>query len=73
MEQKMLDELRNKSREERLEYFKANKSALMEAALESISGGAAAKGNENPHSSCPYKGNWYTSWGWVCNGVKSCG
>ena len=38
----MLDELRAKSREERMEYFMAHKSELMSFDLEEVSGGAAA-------------------------------
>lgn len=70
MERIMMEELKTMSREERAAYFKTHKSELLDETLEAVSGGK--KGKENPNSSCPYKGNWYTSYGWVCNGVQSC-
>ena len=62
-----MEELKGKSREERMAYFNSHKSELLDSALEEVNGGAAASARfENPNSSCPYKGRWYTSMGWVC-------
>ncbi|MBR2762470.1 MAG: hypothetical protein IKE16_06760 [Solobacterium sp.] len=74
MEKKMLEELKGMSREERMDYFRAHKSELMENALDTVNGGAAGRNSrENPNSSCPYKNCYYTSFGWICDGVQSCG
>ena len=45
----------------------------MEESLSCVNGGAGASDNENPNSEVPYKGNYYTSWGFVCNGSHFCG
>ncbi len=66
--EKTMAELKSMSREERMEYFKAHKTELMDKTLEKVNGGAATVMlGENPNSECPYKGCYYTSWGWVCD------
>ncbi len=73
MVMKNIEELRNMSREERMDYFKAHRSDLANAALEAASGGAAVRSvRENPNSSCPYNNCYYTSIGWICNGYGGC-
>ena len=45
----------------------------MEESLSCVNGGAGANNNENPNSEVPYIGNYYTSWGFVCNDSHFCG
>lgn len=68
-----LEELKNLTREERSEYFKSHKADLLAADLEKVNGGAGDGHGENPDSEVPYKGNYYTSWGFVCDGYSFCG
>jgi hypothetical protein len=69
-----MEQLKSLSREERTDYFKSHKRDLMELSLEAINGGMMTKGGrENPNSSCPYNNCYYTSFGWICDGYKSCG
>ena len=67
---KQIEELRAMSREERMKYLEENRSELMETALETVNGGSADV--ENPNSEGIYKGNYYTSWGYVCAGSLHC-
>ncbi len=70
MDQQMMESLKGKSREERAEYFKSHKSQLISVEdLKTVSGGATS----NPDSSVPWKGNYYTSWGFACRGYHFCG
>ncbi|MBQ9159308.1 MAG: hypothetical protein IJ136_08285 [Erysipelotrichaceae bacterium] len=73
MDKSLLEQLKGMSREERTAYFNEHKSELMEESLSCVNGGAGASNNENPNSEVPYKGNYYTSWGFVCNGSHFCG
>ena len=73
MEQKTMEELKGMSREDRMAYFNANKSALMERDLEVVNGGSASvRPHENPDSDCPYNRCYFTSFGWICDGVVGC-
>ena len=74
MNKKMLESMKNMSREERMEFFKAHKAELMESALDSVNGGAyQPKTNENPMSDIvPYKDRWISSWGYICDGEVVC-
>lgn len=72
MEKEILESLKGKSREERAEYFKEHKSEIMDADLESVSGGTAAA-VENPNSDVPDgNDNWISSFGYVCRGRRMC-
>ena len=68
MDQKLLDSLKGMSREERAEYFAENRTDLASSGLDTANGGG-----ENPNSSCPDpKGNYVTSWGFICRGQTEC-
>lgn len=72
MEKELLEALKNKTREERTEYFDAHKDELLEESLTTVNGGTSEPG-ENPNSEeVPYKGNWISSFGYVCNGEEIC-
>lgn len=72
MEKELLEALKNKTREERTEYFNAHKAELLDESLASVNGGAG--GYTNPNSDVPdAKGNYYTSWGFICRGSSFCG
>lgn len=73
MDKKILEELKSMTREERMIYFEKNvKGKLSVADLDNVNGGNGAD-NENPNSEGVWGGNYYTSWGYVCNGNHSCG
>ena len=74
MNKKMLESMKNMSREERMEFFKAHKSELLESALTAVNGGTyQPKTNENPMSDIvPYKDRWISSWGYICDGEVVC-
>lgn len=72
MDQKVIDEVKGLSREERSAFFNEHKAELFEDALASVNGGILRSTPENPDSECPYKGNWYTSFGYVCKGETIC-
>ena len=67
MDQKLVNNLAGMNTEERASYLAANKSDLASAALNNANGGG-----ENPNSSAPYGGNYYSSPGWICNGERRC-
>ena len=70
MNQEHFESLKGMSKEERAEYFRAHKSELLSAdALKSVNGGATT----NPNSEVPFDGNWYSSFGFVCQGNRFCG
>ena len=70
MDKSLIEAIRGKSREERTTFFLSHKANLLaESELKSVNGGATT----NPQSSVPYKGNYYTSWGFVCDGNHFCG
>ena len=75
MEKEMLESLKKMSREERLEYFKEHKSEIMDESLKEVSGGSVIKGR-NPNTESrgddDGNGNYYTSWGWTCQGEVRC-
>ena len=74
MDQNLLNSMKGMSREERLEYFKAHKTELMDSQLAAVNGGARASSHkgENPNSDVPYNGNWISSYGFVCHGEVIC-
>lgn len=45
----------------------------MEESLSCVNSGAGENNNENTNSEVPYKGNYYTSLGFVCSGSHFCG
>ncbi|MBR2760009.1 MAG: hypothetical protein IKD66_02460 [Solobacterium sp.] len=75
MANKIMEQLKGMSKEERIPFFKAHKSELAETVLHSVNGGT---GNDaeliaNPNSEeCPFEGNWISSDGYVCNGEVVC-
>ena len=70
---KVLNSLKNMNRNERTAYFKSHKSELLSKDLDTVNGGAAGCEVENPNSEeIPYKGNWLSSDGYVCNGEVIC-
>ena len=70
MDLSLIEAMKGKSREERAEYFKAHKAELLSASdLKSVNGGATT----NPNSEVPYGGNWWSSFGYVCEGERFCG
>ncbi len=71
MNKTILDTLKGLSREERKSYFESHKSELFDDGLRSVNGGTAA-GGENPTSENPYKGNWISSPGYICDGEEIC-
>ncbi len=76
MDDRIRNELKDMSREERASYFEENKADILDGRLESVNGGlaaVAAEQKENPNSSeVPYNGNWYSSFGFVCDGEVIC-
>lgn len=72
MNEKLVEMLKGKSREERKGLFMSNRSALLDESLDAVNGGNGTD-VENPNSEeCPYKGNWVSSFGYVCNGKVQC-
>jgi hypothetical protein len=75
MDKELLESLKAKSREERMEYFNAHKSELLDDSLEAVSGGRDL-GDRNPNTESrgddDGNGNYYTSWGWTCQGEVRC-
>ena len=74
MDNNIIESLKGKSREERMEFFNSNSKetlfGLSADELSNVNGGDGAK-LENPDSEGIYKGNYYTSWGYVC-GISRC-
>ena len=75
MDKELLESLKAKSREERMEYFNAHKSELLDDSLEAVSGGREL-GDRNPNTESrgdnDGNGNYYTSMGWTCQGEVRC-
>ena len=73
MNQKLVENLKGMSREERMAFFTEHKSDFISLSdVSSVNGGAGAE-VENPNSEeCPYEGNWISSDGYVCNGEVVC-
>ena len=70
MDLQMIEAMKGKTREERLEYFRTHKVALLSNnALKSVNGGATT----NPNSENPWDGDYWSSWRYVCNGDRWCG
>ena len=82
MDKNELNRIKGLSREERAEYFRNNKEAclaLSEDELDKVNGGAGAgafrdpEPNENPNSEeVPYEGAWWSSIGFICDGMVGC-
>ena len=74
MEKEMLESLKSMSREERLEYFNDHKSEIIDESLKEVSGGTIGGRNPNTESRGDNdgNGNYYTSWGWTCQGEVRC-
>ena len=73
MDKMILSQMKNLNREERMEFLKGNKSVLLDGKLSAVNGGTDGEQVENPNSeSIPYKGNWLSSDGYVCNGEVIC-
>lgn len=73
MDNKLIESLKGKSREERAAFFDKNKTELMDNALEMVNGGTYNPSpGENPKSECPYLLSWFTSPGFVCEGRILC-
>jgi len=67
MDQKLVNNLAGMNTEERAACLAGNKPDLASAGLREANGGG-----ENPNSSVPYGGNWRTSFGYICEGVRVC-
>ena len=68
MDQKLVNDLAGMNTEERASHLAANKPDLASSALKAANGGGG-----NPNSSCPDpKGNYVTSWGFICRGQTEC-
>ena len=74
MNKDLLSQMRSLRREERLDFFKLNKSSLLDSALSAVNGGKAAGGErKNPNSDIiPFEDNWMSSDGYICNGEVIC-
>ena len=67
MDKKLANDLAGLNTEERAAHLAGLRSELASAQLASVNGGG-----ENPNSSVPYGGNWRTSLGYICEGVRVC-
>ena len=72
-------EIKDMSREERAKFFQEHKSEILKLKeLDSVNGGlafgnAADRNVKNPGSAeVPFEGNWYSSFGFVCDGQVIC-
>ena len=73
MNKELLSEMKSLSREERVDFFKQNKSALLESALSAVNGGKDDGERKNPNSDIvPFENNWMSSFGYICNGEEIC-
>ena len=71
MNKRLFEEMKGKSREERAAIIEKDGLNLSTEDLNAVNGGVAEV--ENPNSDiCPYKGNWISSWGYVCEGEEVC-
>ena len=69
MDKSLIEAIKGKSREERAAFFQTHKAELLsETQLKSVNGGATT----NPDSEVPFNGDWYSSWGFVCDGDHFC-
>ena len=72
MNKELFESLKGKSREERAEMFRNNKSEFLAPEdLEKVNGGVES-GLENPNSDDVFNGNWLSSFGFVCRGEVLC-
>jgi hypothetical protein len=73
MKKELRAEMKNLSRDERVDYFKMNKSSILDSALSAVNGGKSDGERKNPNSEIiPFEGNWFSSDGYVCNGEVIC-
>ncbi len=72
MEKTTLASLKEKSREERAQFFNSSKVELMDELLDAVNGGTTAAMGENPNSEAAYGNHWFSSFGYVCNGTVIC-
>ncbi|SCW61643.1 hypothetical protein SAMN02910456_02194 [Ruminococcaceae bacterium YRB3002] len=74
MDKSIIESMKGKSREERMEFFEKNKAEILALSgedLENVNGGAGAD-DGNPNSEGFWGGNYYTSWGYMCQGIVKC-
>ncbi len=70
MDKNLIESIKGKSREERIDFFNSNKDEILSLSaddLANVSGGERV----NPKSSGIWNGNYYTSWGYVCETDRS--
>ena len=72
MDKELIESMRNKSREERLAFFKEHKNELIDDALQAVNGGAGGYGRNPNSEECPYAGCWWSSRGFICNDQVVC-
>ena len=78
MDKKLLESMKGLSREERMAMIKSASSQLLDdSSLDSVNGGASYVTDEgtnwNPNSDIiPFKGNWISSRGYICDGEVVC-
>ena len=65
MEKTTLASLKEKSREERAQFFNSSKVELMDELLDAVNGGTTAAMGENPNSEADYDNHWFSSSGYV--------
>ena len=68
---KNMKDLKHMTREERLKYFKENKSELLESELSQVNGGTADRDNPNSEG-VDYFEHFCSSWGYICRGEEVC-
>ena len=70
MDKNLIESIKGKSREERIDFFNSNKDEILSLSaddLANVSGGERV----NPNSSGIWNGNYYTSLGYVCETDRS--
>jgi hypothetical protein len=73
MNKELLSQMKSLNRDERVDYFKMNKSSILDSALSAVNGGKSDGERKNPNSEIiPFEGNWFSSDGYVCNGEVIC-
>ena len=72
MDTTTLASLKEKSREERAQFFNSSKVELMDELLNAVNGGTTAAMGENPNSEASHNNCWFSSFGYVCNGTVIC-
>ena len=73
MDEKLFEEMKGKSREERTAFFReymASKEPLSSDELEAVNGGAGFTPGTNPTSTVPWQGSYWSSWGFVCESER---